>query len=302
MNTIIRSIFLLTLFTFLGCQDSSPMMLEAVQRKDASHLGKGVYLTVPAFFDKAHSYDGYQMVGHSASISVDIVNRSLENVKISFDPKILSQRKTELLEMRPVEFGSNKLAFYSKVRDKRKKTIKYLLAIANGVETYLIKAFCFDDNVDVVGPRIERALRTTFIGNKLEEKPEFLMAKIYTTDHLLFTRDGKFPTESMDSAIVEHKVINKEKAFSKSEGQDFLKNEFSKYFSDLGVNVVTEELIKGNYQYVSGENNRVNVFLALFNKEKETLYVKCSSKNSVGINYFKNYIRREFLQTTVVPR
>lgn len=295
----VRSLCFLLFLLCFGCQDNSPLVLNPIKRDDASHLGKGVYLTVPALFDKATSYDGYQMVGHAASISVDIVSQKLESVKKSYDPDVLSRRKNELLEIRPVEFGGNKMAFYSKVRDKRKKTVKYLLAIANGGETYLIKAFCFDTNVDVVGPRIERALKTTFIGEKPMEEQEFLLAKIYSMDHMIYTRDGNFPTESKDNSVVEHKVIKVDEIMTEVEGEEFLKNEMSKIVPDVKVRIITDDLIEGSYQYVGDEYSDKNVFLALFNSEKESLFIKCTANTTVGRTYFKSYIEKNFLKMTL---
>ena len=87
----IYAVLIAAVILFAGCKDNSPIVINPTESEFSSHLGKGVWLTVPSLFEKVSSYDGCQMIGHSAPISVKIVNRKLEEFKSAFEPDVLSQ-------------------------------------------------------------------------------------------------------------------------------------------------------------------------------------------------------------------
>ena len=295
-------VIIFSLVILIGCKNNSPIVIDPTKSEFSQHLGKGVWLRVPSSFKKATSYDGYQMNDQSASISVKIVNRSLEEFKRTFEPDVLSQMKQELLEIRPVVYGDNEFAFYSKVRDKRKRTIKYLLAIANGAETYTIKAFCFQDNESQVGRRIEKALWSTYIGEQEDEKYDFLMARIYSADHIVFTKDGELPTKSKDEAIIEVKVLELDVPMSPTEGEEYLKNEISKIVPNRNVAVTVQKLIEGYFLGGGGVYDGRNVYLSLLMGNQETKFLKCTANAKIEKSYFEEFIKKKYLKTTVSYR
>ena len=82
-------------------------------------------------------------------------------------------------------------------------------------------------------------------------------------DHMVFTRDGKLPTESKDEAIIEQKIILKEKLMSNDDGEEYLKNEISKISPKSNFSVTTQILNSGSFQSLGGENDRKNIFFSI---------------------------------------
>ena len=173
---------------------------------DHRHLGHGVYIKVPNGFSRAKSYDGFQIGFPSASISLKITSRSISEIKKAFSEKSLEAQQTKLLELREVKFGEIDSALFSMVLDKRRKTIRYLLAVDDGVDTYHIKAFSFALEQEKYEKQLKYALFSACFGEKLEEKPEFSLAG-FDNDTMLLTRDGKLPTEAEDEVLIKMKEI-----------------------------------------------------------------------------------------------
>ena len=178
------------------------------QKQDSSvHVGQGVWMKIPSGYKRADSYEGFQTSNLYSSISVQTTHLSIKKLKKSFDPKTLKKRSMELLELSTVDFGGNDNAIFGVVHDKRKKTIKYLLAVNDGQRTYNIKAFCFHQVMDKYDPRIRESLFSAFIGEHIEKEELFEFAAIEGASKFFYTRDGNYPPESDDGAVVEMETI-----------------------------------------------------------------------------------------------
>ena len=193
------------LLLIISCQSTEHNHIEITPKKTPNkiHVGQGVWMNIPSYFKKAKSYEGYQAPNSTASISVKSSNKSIEELKKSFEPAYLKKRKTVLLESSTVKYGDNENAFFTVVRDKRKETIRYFLAIAQGGRTYNIKAFYFENARDGYNLEIREALQSVFIGDHQEKEELFKLANLSNFDSIIYTRDGKHPTESADQAVVE---------------------------------------------------------------------------------------------------
>lgn len=166
------------------------------------HLGKGVWVQVPSEYSKANNYDGYQASGYRSSVSVQIEPVSSKKVRESFDVISLRKKKIILEEFTEVNYGKTDSAFYVVVFDMRKNTYRHMLSIKDYNQTINIKGFCFKQQASYFNPIIKKALLSTYIDTEEEKRKEdFLMADIESLNTFLFTKDGKFPTESPDQAI-----------------------------------------------------------------------------------------------------
>ena len=90
--------------------------------------------------------------------------------------------------------------------DPKRANLRF--GISGGIErTYNIKAFCFHQVMDKYDPRIRESLFSAFIGEHIEKEELFEFAAIEGASNFFYTRDGNYPPESDDGAVVEMETI-----------------------------------------------------------------------------------------------
>ena len=199
---ITNSLLLLIVTVLLSCGgvDRTEIVLNNDMPEDAKHLGGGVYVKLTSAFRKAKSFDGYVAGRNEATVSVQIDDVSLEKVAAQFAKDRLKAQGVELLAMQPVTYNDGLPGLFTMVKDKRKNTYRYLLSIERDGQVYNIKAFCFQPLQEKYEWVINTALKTAFIGEKVEKEEPFKIARIdlLGDKSLTYTRDGEYPTLAPD--------------------------------------------------------------------------------------------------------
>lgn len=244
MRIVIKLLMVVLLFGACNSYKQDHKVINPKKISSKVHVGQGVWMTIPAEYIKAKSYEGYQTGSKYSSISVKTINSSIETVKKKFDLQYLKKRNTELLELSTVEYGENKDAFFSVVHDKRKKTIRYLLAINDGTKTYNIKAFCFHKVMKSFDKKIRKALFSAYIGERIEKEELFKLVKIGLEGAMIYTKDGVLPTTSEDSSVI--KVIFGE-SFNEVLKTRLVEEELQKITKKKSNSVTVESLESGKH-------------------------------------------------------
>lgn len=301
MKNLFFLIFSLNLF-FVSCTEpESHLTFKGIKSKTAKHLGEGVWLDVPSFYKKARTYDGFQAQGYESSISLQVNNASLEEVKKSFDKEVLARKKTKLITLQVVPFGDQDSAVFSIVYDKRKQTRRYLLSVARGNKMYGIKAFCFDHLKDKYDMLIKRSLESVTFAETIEKKEAFMLAKLVSLKELIYTRDGEFPTQSEDEATLVIKKIDPKKAGSTSGSKsNFLSNTMKEYADSRESSVRIEKVEDGHFISAYFLDSEKKVFGAHLSdgKELSNLYIGTSTTRE-GIKELGQYVRDTNIKTAI---
>lgn len=303
MKKLQTALFLSILFLlFQSCRDNSPIILEAKKTEQSSHLGNGVWIIVPPGFKKAKTYDGFQAEYPTTSVSLQIEDASLAEVKESFSLKKLTLNKTTLLELRPVQFGTTDSAFFAVVHDARKGTIRYLLSVQQGSKTYNIKAFCLKTQENRYDKILRTALFSTYIGEFEEEEKLFKMAGLEQLGSVIFTKDGQYPTTAPDEAKIEVVSIGKNHDYPTQQHQfNFLKYEVAKMTGNSANAFGQEPLTQGSYVTVSGYGPKGYAFTAFIVDPAEmAIMVKCFGKAPGNIAEFEDFVRANFIKAEII--
>ncbi len=278
--------------------------LSPVKFPESQHIGQGVWLIIPSGYGRAESYEGFQANDKSSSISVKIDRHSISEMKKIFDEKKLKRSHVELLELHPVNFGDLQDAFFSVVKDKRKKTIRYLLCVnVNGL-TYNIKAFCFAGNYERDDPKLRKALFSSYIGDRIEKKALFEIANFNVNEEkdisMVYTKDGVYPTKSPDSSYIEVKQLESPNSeFDWRVVQEAL-------FSLTGVKTMNiKPYLVGRGVILEGKviGEKHKAYVALISPDpskKERTLVKCWGNSESDLSEFKKFVSNNFIKTVIV--
>lgn len=287
---------------FMRCEDPvirNQITLSPQKRSEKSHLGKGVWLNVPKGYKKAKSYDGYQAKGMNSSISVRLHEKTSDELKRSYDSRNLKKRNLKLIELSDVTYGESGKGFLSVVHDKPKNLLRYLLSISYNGATYNITSFCPESRKSSYDPAIRKSLSSVYIGD-LVKTELFQLATITGPNEILYTKDGKYPTESEDGAVAEWTVM---KSLDGIYLMGFVEKELKKIAKDARPRTGYHNLENGKFYFSKGtseqENKKVFVALVAPNQEEGGVLVKCHGNINASLEEFETYARRQLITTTI---
>ena len=232
-------------FVFVSCKNvkTGTLTLNAQKTDKHAHLTEDIWILKPKNFERVSTYIGYQnstsMFEVQASVSYEKKYVDLQRVKNSFDVNYLKTKRTVLLESREVIFEDSALenGYFSKVRDNRKGTMRYLLAIPKDGVIHNMKGFCMIELEDKYDEVIKESIFSTTFAEKIETKEAFLLVDNSKEENIKFTRDGKFPTDHKDEALIELIPLTDEKYIYDSEIKLFIQNKFKERIEtdDVGI-------------------------------------------------------------------
>lgn len=287
---------------FIGCEDPvirNQITLSPQKSSKKSHLGKGVWLNVPKGYKKAKSYDGYQARGMNSSISVRLHEKNSDELKKSYDPKNLKKRGLKLIELSDVAYGESGKGFLSVVHDKPKNLLRYLLSISYNGATYNITSFCPESRKSSYDPAIRKSLGSVYIGD-LVETELFQLATITGPDEIIYTKDGKYPTESEDGAMAAWTVM---KSLDGMYLMGFVEKELKKIAKDARPRTGYQNLENGKFYFSRGASAQEDkkVFVALLAPEQEEggVLVKCYGNSKASLEELETYVRKQLITTTI---
>jgi len=291
------SYLLLVLFCFLifSCK-SETINIKPSKGSDHKLLGKGVWVKLPAEYTKANNYDGYQAPKYSSSVSVQIEPVSSKKVRQSFDARELRKKQIVLEEFTEVNYADRDSAFYVVVFDKRKNTYRHLLSIKDYNQTINVKGFYFKNQKTYYSDVVKKALLSTYIDTEQESRKEdFLMADIESLGTFIFTKDGKFPTESLDQAI--YKTGNFQ-ALGTIDDEIKLKNMLKEITGEDNIQIEKVDIENGkNYTARSFGSDLYAFGALLFDEEKNGIYALCYGNKQENFIDCKKYFNKTNIQT-----
>jgi len=291
------STFLFSLSSCFQLHDTTPIVLDPEKPAHAAHLGYGVWVNHPQGFEKAKTFNGYQSYDATASISVRLSSVPISSILENFSATNLSRNKQELLQLSRVNYGGNENAFYAKIRDKRKKTIRYLLAINDGINTYNIKAFYFESEAYFYESKIQGILLSAFIGEEEKLESTFKLAKMVSIKEVVFTKDALFPTKSEDESMIRVTEFGPKESNNPTK---YVENVFYDLIQLKAKMVKTEKLQNGKRISVKGSNDSTKAYVTLIldNKSSGTL-ISATGNLKSKIKEFEQFVEKEFMSTTI---
>ncbi len=295
---------LLTLLFFMGfyftaCEryTQRQIIISSVKKEDSQHLGNGVWMVIPDSYKKANSYNGFQAITRQSSISLDMNRKSIDEVKKAYAPGHLKEVNMALLELSTVHYGGNENGVFLVIHDKSKKVIRYLLSIAINDRTYNIKAFCLERRKDRYDPEIRKSLESIYIGDYKEKEKLFKLAKLESLTELFFTKDGVYPTNSPDNAVIKTKKMTSFEGILES---GLIKSELQKITGKNSNSWGVETLSNGKFFFGTSESENKKGFVALLvNQKQEALLVSCSGNQNSSLIEFERYVRETLIKTSI---
>lgn len=296
---ITRILLFLGLILLLSCSNREVkkdiIILKPQKTDEHVHISKGIWLKIPGIYKKAKSYDGYQALNES-SISVKISTNSIADIEASFDKRILKKRKTQLLEARPVQFGNNKDAFFAVAYDEKRRTTRYLLAIHEGGITYQIKGFFFERLRDRYEVMLRKALYSTYIGEII--KDELFQVAQFSDDLIIYTKDGKFPTESPDNAYIEVRILKNVKGVNIN--NLLTKEDRNITRSNFGSPLI-ETLENGNMLTYHSKGNGNKAVAKLIEVDNQgSFFILCHAKEKANMSEITQFVDKIFTRRVLL--
>lgn len=290
--------FLLAMLVPLACRNKlNDIQLIQTKEEGSQHLGYGVWILVPDGYQRAKTYSGFQSEDGRSSIHVEINPASFDELKISFEPKKLKEQRTTLIQMRGVNYNHNTRAFFATVEDERKKTIRYLLAIDQNDTVYAIQAFCYKSFFEEYNLKIKGALFSVFIGEFQEKTELFLLANLVELNHLIFTRDGLYPTKSTDQSEVEIKILPQS---NKVPTEELIQLSLAKYTTETEHHIYRSRLTNGQMSLAKLTYDSGNVLVAIIEvRNGEGYMINCKGNPRSSLEDFETFINRYFIDTKI---
>jgi len=288
------------LAAFSACGNSyteREITLAAEKKPSSAHMGKGVWMMVPHAYRKAKSFDGFQTPNMASSISLKVSTQPVEQLKLAYDPAKLSPQKMELIELSEVNYGDSGTGFLSVVHDKGRRIMRYFMSISEQEQTYNITAFCVESGADKFDPHIRSSLSSLYIG-EYDEEGGFKLTTFNGENGMLYTKDGQYPTESEDEAVVGWEKIESLHGVGK---MAMVENELDKLVKDGGSSVMLENISNGQLYNgkSSSENKKAFVALLALEGEEGGLLVKAHGNSQADLDEMEDFVRGLVLKTTV---
>lgn len=259
MIKTIRITTLLLSFSLIGFGQELP------KEKSVNHIqikGTNIFMVPPASFESSSNFKGFQNPNDQTSmiVAMEIPGPYFE-VSKGFDSEVLQKQGMELNTKKEINVaGFDGLLIELDQSANGMIFSKQILIYGNEKSSTLINGVYLKDSLQL-GEKIKQSVLTTFVDSEVESNPRealnyslnenvgSLKFKTVIGNGMLFNRDLKTPTESVDKA-----TLLTDKSFAKVE----IKNEKSfciarlkKYpadyaiIQDKGVNEVKIDNLKG---------------------------------------------------------
>lgn len=291
--------FLFIGVSFTSCRGyiEDQIIISPGKTEDSSHLGYGVWLEIPKGYKRVDAYDGFQTANMYSSISIKMDEKTIDQIREAYNPEKLSKMNLELIELSSVYYSGNENGLLTVVLDKRKKIIRYLMSIQFNDKTYKIKGFCFERVKEKYDQAIRKSFESIYIGEFVEKQELFKMAKLLSLDEVIYTKDGIYPTETPDKAVIEVKNFTSLKGVLAS---GLIQSELQKLTGESNTSYTSEGLSNGKFYYSKAETDTKKVYVALMvNEKNEGVLLKCYGNQKSDIDEFEKYVRGKLIKIKV---
>ncbi|MEM6770630.1 MAG: hypothetical protein AAF597_08615 [Bacteroidota bacterium] len=298
MHFRLLTLLLFVMLTGFGCDDVERGQItisDSFGSRPLQEMANGVYVRVPSQFRRARSYVGYQYLNGPASISLEVRDRPISSIERLFEDDALQQRGERLLELRPVVFYGNERAFYAVTEAKRKGVFKYLLAVEEEGKTYNIKALCSIrlSNALNMATMFEEALLSTEIRGYQAGVTDFArVGEGGDPFDAIYTRDGKYPTESADAAVVKSSLMIMPDDDLELAVLERVKEEVKQLNGGKGAVIGEETLSNGYILYATSHTDTLSAFAAILNNTREPFgaVFTGTAKTKAGVENIRDFV------------
>jgi len=295
--------FIILTFLIASCgPDTSPLILKNDNSANHIHIGEGVYMINPPGFSEASSYMGFQAPDYNASISLKPQYESLENLRKEYTPESIKSKPVKLLALKELFFKDVQNGFYVKLEYKGRGIINEILVFENGGSTYKMIGLYHAANESIYGPKVNLALLTSYVGQRQVKEEYFQMAYLdEAKDALVYTRDGKFPTESPDElylSISTSSSTSKSRQSISNEMKAKIKEAIGNDFKNTNHwGITTMPLKEGKVYATSFSDKGYKVVARAYanDDEPDVMIAIAYGNESVGIDDLKDRVDNMFL-------
>jgi len=113
-------------------------------------------------------------------------------------------KPVKLLAFQEVKIGDNKTGFFVKLKYDSKHIINEILVFEHGGQAYKLIGLYMGEGDSRYGKYINEALMSLHLSEEVQKDEFFKMAQIGDNfKSIIYTKDGKYPTESSDSLYLE---------------------------------------------------------------------------------------------------
>lgn len=200
------------LFSCAGIDEEPVTLLWKVGDKH-KHIGFSYWVYVPNLYRKADSYKGYQANNYASSIVIEEQYENLDQIIDRYSDENFQKKRFTLFERKLTMYNGETKGLFVKYKFKQDVKTVMILFFEDGGNVYKLESFYLDNLVDTYENEIRRCLLSVVKAEDVQNDNELQVAKILDGfSGLIYSRDGKFPTESPDDLIVEEREILNVKA------------------------------------------------------------------------------------------
>ncbi len=289
-------ILFLSMICLWSCEESkrsNTLLILDPSKMDASEFaGQGVYLIPPTHFVKAAAFDGYKSPSGYSSISIIKSPKAFEALQAFYDKNNLASLDSELIEWRPVRYGTNDRSFFNVVYDTPKSSYLYNLIVDRGEDRVVIQATCFKDEFKALDTELRASIFSAFITNDTKNTEAFQAASVTEAGHRIYTKDGLYPTKSKDQAQIRTYQLD---ITTGSQASEIMKNEIKEASGSepVSINIKNIEVGKLISGFTTVNNRKAYCYVVQF-KEKNTLVICFSGNSSADFQEFEKFISKRY--------
>lgn len=201
------NIFLLLIpILFVSCSEK----INTEKTKEHTLIsGTTTYIIPPYDFHKAEMYKGFQHNSWMVSIAYTEVDQSLKAFEESYSQKNLSHKKWVLDEKKKILHNNNNQGLFLKILTEGLKKHEYLLAIEHEGKLKVLKTSFPKTIAQYFEEPLLTSMKSVYFADEneigIEEKipftinEDFVKLAHYEENKVIYTKDGKYPTNSSDS-------------------------------------------------------------------------------------------------------
>lgn len=302
LKSSIRLILICWVVCFISCNtiNRDPVILPAQKTSDHMHLVDQYNLIRPVGFMEGQSYYGFQD-GYKAGVRFNIKDISFSDQKKSFSENQTKVRRIDLFRFSPASYLQNDSCYYAEYYSKSQNVMKYELGVEHNNQMIIVQGYCTEDGKSIYGDRLKKTVQSLYIGDFKALEYEYQIASFDESGKMIYTKDGKYPTEAIGSPYFKVSFLDKKE-------NAYLRSDIRKIVEDVVLEQTGEdsdvfgvEKPKGaNMYYAKAKGNGKKVMAKVIFLEEETILLELGCKESYDIRSIMDFVNDKMLSSARV--
>ncbi|MDA8692462.1 hypothetical protein N9L92_00255 [Saprospiraceae bacterium] len=289
-----------SIVSFISCSpEKSEKLIDMTMSPSHQHVGYGYYMNLPDMYEKANSYNGYQVKGYESSISIEDRYDSFEDLIKIYHKNNFRSSDLDLVETRPITGPDGFKGLLVVMKNNRQQRMDIRLFFEDNDKTFEVKAYYLNPLTKKYKTIIRDAILSIARGQEEVQEEEFKLASLVSFSEVVYTRDGKYPTEEPDGLTIEEKRFEEFKNIKIHYLIDKSKKEIAKDAEDGFIS--GEELGNGTMYYSRLEaNGKVGMVMFITNeKTGEGLLVKCYGNYRLNYDIINDILDKRYFTISI---